>query len=293
MSTTEGATHLGQAWPNLGRRAANLLALVGFALLIVVGVLAALMAERVNGTADWVAHSLEVQGKAAGLLGDVQDLELAKRGYLLTRSDAFLPLYNGARAAIPQALAKLRSLVADNPDQTAQVERMGLSIEDILTTSARTIELGRNGQFAEAIASVTTGRGQQTLESFRAIVGEFNTAESDLLRKRQAAEATARAIMLAMVLIILASAAGAALGALLLSGGLIRELRERTEALAEETRVRKDAEAILVQAQKMESIGLLAGGVAHDFNNLMTVVIGNLDSAERRLARDGTAGAES
>ena len=188
MSTTEGATHLGQAWPNLGRRAANLLALVGFALLIVVGVLAALMAERVNGTADWVAHSLEVQGKAAGLLGDVQDLELAKRGYLLTRSDAFLPLYNGARAAIPQALAKLRSLVADNRDQTAQVERMESSVEDMLTTSAKAVELGRNGQFSEAAEIATTGRGQQILESFRAIVDDLEKAESDLLRERQGAE---------------------------------------------------------------------------------------------------------
>ena len=44
---------------------------------------------------------------------------------------------------------------------------------------------------------------------------------------------------------------------------------------------------MLVQAQKMKSIGLLAGGVAHDFNNLMTVVMGNLNSVERRLARAG------
>ena len=291
MPKAEGVYERGRSWPNLGRRAANMLALASFALLILVGVLAAAMAERVNRAADWVAHSLEVQARATDLLSRVQDLNLGQRGYLLTRSDAFLAPYEQARAAIPQALGNLRPLVADDPDQTARVERMGALIDEMLTRATKTIELGRNGQFAEATELVKSGRGQQILKSFRALLSEFSMSENDLLGKRQAAESAARAIMLGLVLVGLATAAAAALGALLMSGALIRELRERSEALTEETRVRKEAQAMLVQTQKMESIGLLAGGVAHDFNNLMTVVIGNLNSVERRLARSGPADA--
>ena len=49
---------------------------------------------------------------------------------------------------------------------------------------------------------------------------------------------------------------------------------------------RRLLEERLVEAQKLESIGRLAGGVAHDFNNMLTAMFGNLEFAEEAASID-------
>jgi PAS domain S-box-containing protein len=63
--------------------------------------------------------------------------------------------------------------------------------------------------------------------------------------------------------------------------GAVAVLSDITELKRAETRLR--------EAQKLESLGLLAGGVAHDFNNLLVGVIGNASLAQEWLPEGNPA----
>ncbi len=85
----------------------------------------------------------------------------------------------------------------------------------------------------------------------------------------------------------------------LLNAELEHRVQQRTSELAqanadlerrveERTHAREMALAQVHEMQKMESLGQLTGGVAHDFNNVLMAILGNLDLIAHTLGGDAT-----
>ncbi|MBX5000776.1 response regulator [Rhizobium lentis] len=71
------------------------------------------------------------------------------------------------------------------------------------------------------------------------------------------------------------------------SAAQLRQLNEELEhRIDQRTREREEALAQLFEAQKLDTIGHLTGGVAHDFNNLLMAVLGSLSLLKKRLPAD-------
>ncbi|CAN5375686.1 hypothetical protein BH10PSE18_BH10PSE18_01970 [soil metagenome] len=70
---------------------------------------------------------------------------------------------------------------------------------------------------------------------------------------------------------------------------LERLVAQRTDALNRSAQENARMQATLLQSQKMESLGKLTGGVAHDFNNALQIIAGNLHLLRKTLVSDEAA----
>jgi PAS domain S-box-containing protein len=75
----------------------------------------------------------------------------------------------------------------------------------------------------------------------------------------------------------------------ILDANLIRDREGKPEYFlgsVVDTTQRKELEQQLLQAQKLESIGRLAGGVAHDYNNMLGVILGSAELGLKQIEPD-------
>ena len=120
---------------------------------------------------------------------------------------------------------------------------------------------------------IAPGELREEAESITEHVLECNKVNFESTRKRKDGKRIHVSVLISPIIIDNKQVA---------SYAIYRDITARKKAEEE----KKELEEQLQQSQKMEAIGLLAGGVAHDFNNMLAVITGFSEMIKRKFAED-------
>ena len=272
----------------LRRRLLAALALGAAALVVLVAV-SLLLYRRGLTDNSWVEHTYAAETKVSQLATEVEKLETARRGYLLSPRDSLWRVYVDTRGRLRPQAADLAEFTSDNPVQVRYSADLSELIERKFAQMRETIELAHDGQLEPARANFIHSQDLHLTQSMRAVMGAMLSEERRLLTRRTGATEDNARWLLATVLGVAALLAVIAFGTLVLVRRYAEELNRSQAALRGLNAGLEDAvRARTFDLQRAnDEIQRFAYIVSHDLRSPLVNVMGftsELETAMKPIA---------
>lgn len=134
----------------------------------------------------------------------LQDAETGQRGFIITGSADYLAPFEAGQRDLDDTMARLRSLMADNPAQTERLQRLDSLAQEKLAELSETIAIREKVGFEGARQRVAANVGKRTMDDIRAVTAEVRRAEEILLEERVGNARFAERMMILVAVICVA-----------------------------------------------------------------------------------------
>jgi len=131
-----------------------------------------------NKSLEWVDHTDQALDQSGHLLKLLVDMESAKRGYIATGDESFLPTYIEGTKQFGTELTDLKRLVNDNAQQQQRLNDIYAGYQESEEYDSRIIALRQTGDADPTLLEERLRKGK--LDSLREQVGDFQTVEETL-----------------------------------------------------------------------------------------------------------------
>jgi signal transduction histidine kinase len=140
--------------------------------------------RRIDTDEYWEIHSYQVTGGINNLLSDLENMETAQRGYVITGQQAFLEPYTISLPDVNKQFQALQGLTVDNAVQQQYLSSMKPLIAAKIAWVQNNISVRTNEGFSAAQADVATDKGKVIMDAIRAVAANMQTEEAGLLQAR-------------------------------------------------------------------------------------------------------------